>query len=310
MADAATPPPPPPGLLRAVRFPLVLLALLAAEVADVAQRRLFPSARADEVIGRIWLAALVAAGVLLAQRVLLATLDWAATNDAFGHGARGARSRGFGGMLPLARRATNIAVAVLGVLLVLDQLGVSISPLLAGFGITGVAVALALQPLLTNLFAGSYVLSDASIQVGDFVALAGGPEGRVESIGWRATRLRDPEHDPVVVIVPNTTLAAAIVTNYGPVGPTEAVAVFPLARTADLEQAERAAIEELQTIVSTHPDVDPGSAPLVRFVRVSDTRVELRLRVRARTGEHVPALTHELVRRVGDRFRVDGVAQG
>jgi small-conductance mechanosensitive channel len=293
-----TEPPRPPGLLRALRLPLVLLLLLGA--ADVAQRRLLPTERAGVTLDRLWLALLVGAGVLLVQRLLLATLDWAA--------ADGARSRGFAGMVPLVRRATNVGVAVLGVLLVLDQLGISISPLLAGLGITGIAVALALQPLLTNLFAGSYVLSDASIREGDVIALPGGPEGRVESIGWRATRLRGPEPGSLV-IVPNATLAAATVTNYGANGPTEATAVFPLARSADLAQAERAALEVLQALIATHAGIASDAEPVVRFVRVTEKRVELLLRVRANSSEHVPALTHELIRRVGDRFRVDGVAQ-
>lgn len=286
------------GLVRALRLPVVLLLLLGA--ADVAQRWLLPSERTGVYLDRLWLALLMAAGVLVMQRVLHAMLDWAASGDA--------RTRGFAGMVPLARRATNVGVAVLGVLLVLDQLGISISPLLAGLGITGVAVALALQPLLTNLFAGSYMLSDASIREGDVIALADGPQGRVESIGWRATRLRGPEPDSLV-IVPNATLATATVTNYGLSGPTEASAVFPLAHSADLEQAERVAREVLLALIATHAGVTPGAEPVVRFVRVTETRVELLVRVRARSSDHVLALTHELIRRVGDRFRLDGVPQ-
>lgn len=290
--------PRPPGLVRTLRLPVLLLLLVAA--ADVAQRRLYPTDAAPAYLDRIWLALLTAVGVWLLQRLLHAMLDWAAVG--------GARSRGFAGILPLARRAISVGVAVIGVLLVLDQLGISISPLLAGLGITGIAVALALQPLLTNLFAGTYVLSDASIREGDVIALAGGPEGRVESIGWRATRLRGPEPDSLV-IVPNATLAAATVTNYGPSGPSEASAVFPLGRSADLELAERVAREVLTALIATHDGVAPGAEPVVRFVRVTEKRVELLVRVRARSNDHVIALTHELVRRVGDRFRLEGVPQ-
>src|SRR5262245_52013926 len=166
------------GLMRAIRLPLALLVLIG--IADVAQRTLLPMDAARIYLDRVWLILIVIVGVLVMQRALHAALDWAAADTA--------RSRGFSSILPIARRGTNFLVAVLGVLLVLDQLDISISPLLAGLGITGVAVALALQPLLTNLFAGSYMLSDASIHEGDVISIAGGPEGRVESIGWRATR--------------------------------------------------------------------------------------------------------------------------
>src|SRR5690606_11600593 len=107
-------------------------------------------------------------------------------------------------------------------LLVLDQLGVAISPLLAGLGITGLAVAWALQPVLTNLFAGSYVMSDGSIRTGDFIVLRDGPSGRVEEIGWRITTLRSPEG--LEIIVPNSILATAVITNFG-VGRAEEVSV-------------------------------------------------------------------------------------
>lgn len=285
--------------MRAMRLPLLLLLLLGA--AEGAQRWFLPSADAAAYIERVWLALLVAAGVWLLQRVLHTTLDWAA--------AGGARGRGFSSIVPLARRASNVGVAVLGVLLVLDQLGISISPLLAGLGITGIAVALALQPLLTNLFAGSYVLSDASIREGDVISLPGGPDGRVESIGWRATRMRGPEAGSLV-IVPNATLAAATVTNYGPGGPAEASAIFPLARTANLEQAERIAREVLLALIATQPGIAPGAEPTVRYLRVTEQRVELLVRVRARSSDDVLPLTHEMIRRVGDRFRLDGVPQG
>lgn len=274
--------------------------LLIVGAAALAQRWLLPMDGVRIYLDRAWLVLVVTVGVLAMQRAVHAALDWAAANTA--------RSRGFAGFVPLARRGTNVGIAILGVLLVLDQLNISISPLLAGLGITGVAVALALQPLLTNLFAGSYMLSDASINEGDVIAIAGGPEGRVESIGWRATRLGGPQPGSRV-IVPNAVLAAATVTNYGANGPTEATATFPLARSADLALAERAAREVLETIIATHAGVAEGAEPVVRFVRVTDKRVELLVNVRARSSDHILALQHELVRRVGDRFRLDGVPQ-
>ena len=209
-------------MVGAVGLPLLLMLLASA---GFAAARLVPALYAyRDLAARIEGATLVALGVWLVHRLLTALLDW--TQRGVGRVVDRAAQ-----VLPLGRHALNIAVVVIGVLLVLDQLGISISPLLAGLGISGIAVALALQPLLTNLFAGSYVLSDASIRTGDYISLQGGPAGRVEEIGWRATRIREVETD-TLGIVPNATLAAATVTNYD-AGTTIASGTIALPPTAD-----------------------------------------------------------------------------
>ena len=72
-------------------------------------------------------------------------------------------------MLPMAKRIVAILMVVMGVLVVMDQLGIAIAPLVAGLGLAGLAVALALQGTLTNFFAGINILTDGSVRVGDYV---------------------------------------------------------------------------------------------------------------------------------------------
>ena len=71
----------------------------------------------------------------------------------------------------------------LGALLILDLLDINISPLIAGLGIGGLAVALALQPTLANLFAGTYVMTEGVITPGDYIELEGGVSGYVVEVG-------------------------------------------------------------------------------------------------------------------------------
>ena len=78
------------------------------------------------------------------------------------------------------------------------MMGISISPLLAGLGIGGFAFALAVQPILSNVIASSYMLSDSSVRVNDFIEIEGGPTGWVEDIGWRATRLRTFDNNLII----------------------------------------------------------------------------------------------------------------
>jgi small-conductance mechanosensitive channel len=281
-------------LLRAFGLPLLLLALAAGAFA-IAGRLPDPSDYTVEA-ERLWAALALAVGLLLVQRVVATVLEWAA------RGAQRQVGGPIGHVLPLARRALNVAFFLIGTLLVLDQLGVSISPLLAGLGISGIAVALALQPLLTNLFAGSYVLSDASIRAGDYIVILNGPSGRVESIGWRATRMRDPEAD-TTIIIPNATLAAATVTNYGGAGSTLASVVLSLPIDADLDLAESIATRELRTLIGESAHAASAAEPVLRFQGATDERIALLLAARARSDSDVAALTHDIVKRVIPRVR-------
>jgi len=84
----------------------------------------------------------------------------------------------------------RIIVFGIALLIVLDSLGISISPLLASLGIGSLAIALALQGTLSNLFSGLYILIDRPIKVGDYIRLESGEQGYVEKIGWRSTQIR------------------------------------------------------------------------------------------------------------------------
>ena len=93
-------------------------------------------------------------------------------------------------MLPLLRRITSLLIYAIGGLLILDLLSVNINPLVASLGLGGLAVALAIQPTLANLFAGTYVMTEGIIKPGDYIQLEGGTAGYVVEVSWRSTRLR------------------------------------------------------------------------------------------------------------------------
>ena len=108
-------------------------------------------------------------------------------------------------------------IFILGGLVLLSTLGIAITPLVAALGVGGIAVGLALRDILSNLFAGIYILGEKPIRIGDFVKLETGQEGYVADIGWRTTRIRmSPNY---TVIVPNSKLAESILTVQDKVGP-------------------------------------------------------------------------------------------
>ncbi len=104
----------------------------------------------------------------------------------------------------------KLLIYLLGGLMILSALGIAITPLVAAVGVGGIAVAVALQDILSNLFAGIYLLAEKPVRVGDFVKLETGQEGTVADIGWRTTRIRMPPNN--TVIVPNGKLAQSVLT--------------------------------------------------------------------------------------------------
>jgi small-conductance mechanosensitive channel len=101
----------------------------------------------------------------------------------------------------LTRTFIRAGVIIVGILVLLSTLGISITPILTAFGIGGLAVALALQDTLTNLFAGFNVSMAKQIRVGDYIKLDTGQEGYVTDINWRTTSIRDFANN--LIIIPN-----------------------------------------------------------------------------------------------------------
>jgi len=100
---------------------------------------------------------------------------------------------------------TKIILIAVGGMIFLDNLGISLTPLVTTLGVGSLAVAIALQDTLGNFFAGLYIKADRPVQRGHYVRLESGQEGYVDHIGWRSTRIRALQNN--IVVVPNSKLA-------------------------------------------------------------------------------------------------------
>ena len=209
-------------------------------------------------------------------------------------------------VLPLVRRILPVFIYGVATLVALDTLGVDVSPLLGALGISGLAVALALQPTLANFFAGTYVLSDGAIQVGDYIELQGGPAGYVVQIGWRSTKLRTWLNN--LVIVPNSVMGDTIVTNYQAPDPAMNVLVYcGVSYSSDLEKVQRVSLEVAQELLEETPEAVKEMDPWFGYERFSDSNVEfwLFLQAKDRIGSFV--VTNELIKRLHTRFAEEGI---
>lgn len=115
-------------------------------------------------------------------------------------------------LVPLVRKSLKVFIAAFGVVFVADTLDVEISSLLAGLGLGGLAVALAAQDAVKNLFGSLMVLIDRPFSVGDWVVI-GDHEGTVEEVGFRSVRIRTFYNS--LITLPNSNLISSAVDNYG-----------------------------------------------------------------------------------------------
>lgn len=156
-------------------------------------------------------------------------------------------------------------ILVIGFLIILSVLGISITPLITALGVGGLAVALALQDTLANLFAGIHILVEKSIRVGDFVKLETGQEGYVEDITWRTTRIRMLPNN--MVIIPNSKMAQSIVTNYYlPEKRMSLLIPVGVSYSSDPEKVEKILVEEAKKAVGEVPGLLGEPEPFVRFI--------------------------------------------
>ncbi len=155
-------------------------------------------------------------------------------------------------------------VYVVGFLAVLNSLGVSIAPLLTALGVSGLAVALALQDTLSNFFAGIQILLDKPVKVGDFVRLETGQEGYVDDIGIRSTRILVSTNN--IVVIPNNKLAQSVLTNYSLPDPSTSFNIqVRVAAGQDPEKVEKLMLDEAQKGMAYVPGLLNKPDPRVSF---------------------------------------------
>jgi small-conductance mechanosensitive channel len=207
----------------------------------------------------------------------------------------------------LTENVVRIVVVILGLLVILHGLGLTITPILTALGVGGLAVALALQDTLANLFAGLYLTVAKHIRIGNYIKLSSGEEGYLVDIDWRASRLRQLSNN--TVLVPNAKFSQSIVTNFH--SPEHEMVVTiegSVDYTSDLDRVEAIATEVARDVMLTVPGGVPGFDPLVRFHTFGDPGIGFSVMLRAREFVDQFLIKHEFVKRLHKRFAAEGIA--
>lgn len=255
----------------------------------------------DVNLGKISATVAIAISVYTIGRVTSGTLNWYSRSPSIRKKSRIDLS-----LARLLNRIILLVVYAVGVLMIMDYLGVNITAAVAGLGIGGLAVALALQPTLGNFFAGTQLVTDRVVKVGDYIELDDGTRGYVTIVGWRSTRIRTPFNN--MVIIPNSRLADSIITNYQ--GPTMELAVIVncgVSYESDLNRVEEVSMDVARQLVEDLDEAVKDFQPWFGFERFGESNIDFWIWLQATDRIASFKLQSELIKRLHARLNQEGI---
>lgn len=200
----------------------------------------------------------------------------------------------------------KIAIYILGFLIILQSLGFSITPIITALGIGGLAVALALQSTLSNLFSGLYLVMSRHVKTGDYVKLDSGEEGYVTDITWRNATIKELPGN--IIVIPNSKLAEAIVKNYQlPIAEMNILIEVGVHYDSDLEHVEKVTNEVALIMQQTHPNGVKEFIPFTRFHTFADSSINFTVYMRVNDFYSHIEFQHEFIKNLHKRFNDEGI---
>jgi MscS family membrane protein len=207
--------------------------------------------------------------------------------------------------MSLVSRMLKLTVLVFALTTLLGDWGYNTSTILAGLGVGGIAIALAAQKTIENLFGGVAVISDRPVRVGDYCRF-GNNSGTVEDIGLRSTRIRTA--DRTLVTVPNGEFSAMMLENFNRRDKMLFHIMLNLRRDTSPEQV-REVLESVSQTLKQHPKIEQGGIP-VRFTGIGSYSLDLEVFVYVLTldGDEFIRMQQELLLTILDEVAAAGTA--
>jgi small-conductance mechanosensitive channel len=274
--------------------PALFIAILVVGLYLVG-RYLSLSAELDRVLDVLLAAAIALTIVVFVDRLCRGTLDRVTPTSVMLQGARG-----------LIQGIVRLLIGTIGLLIFLDSIGISITPLLASLGVGSLAVALALQDTLANLFAGIYMIVDKPVEAGHLVQMDGGEVGTVLKVGWRSTWLRTLPNN--IIVVPNSKVAGSVIANYSVDDPHVSVYVdVGVHYGSDLERVDQVTRDVGREVMRSVEGGVPDWEPQIRFHTFGDSSVNLTVVLRAAEYRATFPVRSAFVKRLHARYRREGI---
>ena len=283
----------------AVRVPATAFILLSGMYLGLSA--LSPPPTVQDLVNRVSAILAVFISAALVNGVASAALSWLRL-----HLGIAGQDQASGWMFPLIRRGVLGFTMTVATMLCLDILGINITPLVAGLGIGGLAIALAVQPTLSNLFAGTYVLTEGVVSAGDYVEMANGTSGYVVDVNWRSTRLLTWTNN--LVVVPNSLFAETIITNYSkPENPLDMVVACGVSYDSDLNLVEAVGLDVMAKVLQEHPGAERESEPIFRYEAFGESNINFYMVIRTENRLAGFAVRSELIKQLHSRLAAEGI---
>ncbi len=200
----------------------------------------------------------------------------------------------------------KITIYIIGLIFIMNVLGIPIAPALTALGVGGLAVALALQDTLSNLFSGIQMLAAKKLKPGDYISLQSGEEGFVEDISWRNTTVRALGNH--IIIVPNSTMANSIIKNYIlPDSENSILIAVGVAYGSDLQKVEKITIEVGIFIQETVEGAVKSHIPFVRYNEFADSSINFNVILRSGDFTSQYLIKHEFIKALHERYNKEGI---
>lgn len=208
-------------------------------------------------------------------------------------------------LVPLVRKALKIFVVVVAIALVLQNMGYSVTGLVAGMSIVGAALALSAQKTIEHFFGGIIIFVERPFQVGDWITVDGKIEGTVEEVGFRSTRIRT--FASTLITVPNSTVASAAIENHTRMPRRRISTTIGISYAPKGDQV-RAALDEIRALVRGDERIDQSSW-MVRFTDFQDSSLGILLYCFTKTTvwDEYLAVREDLLLKIKDLLEARGL---
>jgi small-conductance mechanosensitive channel len=204
------------------------------------------------------------------------------------------------------RKIVNILIYVSALLAILSSFGVEITPMLAGLGIGGLAIALALKDTLANFFGALFMTVDRPMKIGDFIELDDKTAGYVNDIGWRTTRIKT--WDGNFLIIPNSKIADALLKNYNSPKTNLTFSIgCGVSYDSDLKKVEKVVLDVAKKIIKKEDGAIKDFEPFVRFNEFGDSSINFAVFLESKSRADKFKIKHEFIKALHERFNKEKI---
>ncbi|GHT65701.1 mechanosensitive ion channel protein [Endomicrobiia bacterium] len=198
-------------------------------------------------------------------------------------------------------------VIFIGLMLILTQIGINFTPILAALSVGTLTVGLALQDTLGNFFAGINILTSKQISRNDYIKLDSGQEGTVVDVNWRTTLIKEISGN--IITVPNSKISSAIVTSFHYQRRAEVSVSINcgVAYNSDLDRVEKIAKLAAQEMINKYEDSVKTYMPVMFFTNFGDSSINFILFFRVKSVYARAFIQSEVLKNLYKRFNEEKI---